>query len=203
MNNYKDILLTNEDYIKTYSSISDNLAGDFLLPSLYIAQHQYLEEIIGSELVKKLQMLVAENRINNVGNEYYRELLDDYIQDYLTFATIGEVIVATSFKVNNFGASRTEDEKQYGISYSEVFKLKDYYKGKADYLAYRMQRYLIANFNQFPELVTYKSIEDLQANLYSAASIPIFLGGARNPKGAKEPSLKDIYNFPSNTKKKQ
>lgn len=194
---YKDILLVSEDYIKTITNLSDNMAGDYILPSIYFAQHQYLEEILGSSLVRKIQQLVAENTIENYENADYKTLLDDYIQDYLAYVVMSEAIVATSFKINNFGASRTEDEKQYAVSYDEVFKLKKFYKEKADYLQYRMQRFLLANYSKYPELATYKSIADLQQNLYSAANVPIFLGGARNPKDTTKPSLKDIYNFPN------
>lgn len=201
---YRDILLVSEDYIKTVTNLSDNMAGDYILPSIYFAQHQYLEEILGTALVRKIQMLIAEDTINYDENKAYKELLDDYIQDYLAYTVMVEAIVATSFKINNFGASRTDDEKQYGMSFNEVFNLKDHYKSKSDYLQYRMQRFILANYSKYPELATYKSLADLQQNLYSAANVPIFLGGARN-KGNLIPTdrgeyLRTIYNFPSSDK---
>lgn len=199
-NSYRDILLVGEDYIKTYTNIYDNLNGDYLLPSIYIAQHQFLEEILGTALVRKIQELVAENTIDNVENEKYKELLDDYITDYLTYCTICEMIVATSVKINNFGASRTDDEKQYGVSFTEIFQMQDYYKHKADYLQYRMQRFVIANYNYYPELLTYKTIADLMQNLYSAAGCNVWLGGARGKQTTIEKGegyLKAKYNFPS------
>ena len=197
MSTYRDILLVDEDYIKSNSNLNDNTSGDYILPAISFAQHQYLEETIGSALVRKLQQLVYDDEINDVENIHYKELLDDYVIDYLAYVSISEIVVNTSFKLNNFGASRSDDEKLYGVSFSEVYKLRDYYKSKADYLQYRMQRYLIANYNNYPELVEYKTIADLQCNLYSSAGCPIFLGGCRNPKNHTEPTLKDIYNFPS------
>lgn len=202
MSTYRDILLVDEDYIKSNSNLNDNTSGDYILPAISFAQHQYLEETIGSALVRKLQQLVFDDEINDVENIHYKELLDDYVIDYLTYVSISEIVVNTSFKINNFGASRTEDEKQYGVSFSEVYKLRDYYKSKADYLQYRMQRYLIANYNNYPELMQYKSIADLQVNLYSSAGCPIFLGGARTPKNYSKPTLEQIYNFPSSSNKK-
>lgn len=203
MSNYKDMLLVGEDYIKTYTNVCDNLAGDYILPAIYFAQHQYLEELIGTSLVRKIQIILSDNTINNEENKAYKELLDDYLQDYLAYEAIVEVILYTSMKINNFGASRTEDEKQYGISYDEVFKLRDEYKHKADYLAYRIQRFLLANYGDYPELQEYKSIEDLQQNMYSAAGCSIFLGGARGKTVAPskgEGYLKAKYNFPSTNK---
>lgn len=197
MSTYRDILLVDEDYIKSNSNLNDNTSGDYILPAISFAQHQYLEETIGSALVRKLQQLVYDDEINDVENIHYKELLDDYVIDYLAYVSISEIVVNTSFKLNNFGASRTDDEKLYGVSFSEVYKLRDYYKSKADYLQYRMQRYLIANYNNYPELVEYKTISDLRCNLYSSAGCPIWLGGERCPKNYSKPSLQEIYNFPS------
>lgn len=202
---YKDVLLTSEDYIKSTTNISENIAGNYLLPAIRFAQHQYLEEVIGSALVKKLQKLVFDKEIDDDKNVYYAELLNTYIQDFLSYRVIEELIVNVSVKINNFGASRTEDEKQYNVSYNEVFSLKDFYKHKADYLQYRMQLYVIEHYNEFPELVTYKGIEDLRQNLYSAAGCSVWLGGSRGKALFPDSYggyLKWKYNFPSSSNKK-
>ena len=199
MNEYREVLLIDEDYIKTNTNLNNNVSGDFILSAIYFAQHQKLEEILGTELVEKLQYLVGSNTLYNPQNYVYKNLLDNYVMDYLAFETISQIIPIVSFKIGNSGAIRNEEEKVFNLSFDEVFRLKDYYQNKADYLKYRLQRFLIANYVNYPELVTYKSIADLQTNLYSAASVPIWLGGSRCPKNYTKPSLKDIYNFPSSS----
>lgn len=178
----KNILLTSEDDIKTYSNLNDNTDGKYITPAIYMAQKSDLEGCIGTPLVRKLQQLIATNQLDDIENEYYKELLDDYISDFLAYATIVRLIPVVSFKIGNAGVIRTDEEKVVNMPYDEVFNLADYYKNQADYLMYRMQKYLIANYNKFPELTKYKSVEDIRANLYSAASVPIWLGGKRNPK---------------------
>ena len=180
--NYRDILLTSEDAIKTYTNINDNIAGDYLLPAINIAQRKGLESILGSALVRKLQELVAEGTIVYEENSYYKELLDEYVSDYLSYASIVELIPIVSFKIGNIGTVRTEDEKDLSMSFNEVFKLKDYYEDEMEYFAVRMQKYLVENYSKFPELAKYKSIEDMRPNLYSASNCNIFLGGARGKK---------------------
>lgn len=194
---YKDVLLISTDYVKTYTHISDNIDDSYILPAMVLAQRQYLEEILGTQLTRKLQKLVDENLVYNPENEKYAALLDDYVQDYLACMTISEMSTTLAFKLNNFGVTRTDDEKMYNVSFDEVFKLRDFYRKKADYFGYRMQRFILANYEYYPELATYKSIADLQVNLYSAASCPIWLGGERGKSLFGEPSLKDLYNFPS------
>lgn len=179
---YRDVLLCSEDTIKSFSNISDNISGDYLLPAINVAQRSDLEEIIGSQLLRKLQELVAENTITYDENKQYRELLDEYITDFLCYASIKELIPIVSFKINNVGAHITEEEKAMSVSFNEVFKLKDFYEDKAEYFALRLQKYLIANYNKFPELSNYKSVADFRANLNSAAGCNIWLGGPRGNK---------------------
>lgn len=179
---YRDILLCSEDYIKTYSNISDNTAGDYIQPALYMAQHQDLEECLGTALVRRLQELVGTGKIDDIEFEDYKTLLDDHITDYLAYATIVKLIPVVSFKIGNLGTVRTEDDKVTGLAYSEVFNLKDYYQNQADYLLYRLQKFLLANYSKYNELSKYKTVEDLKSNLNSAANVNIWLGGARNKK---------------------
>ena len=176
---YKDILLCGEDDIKTYSNLNDNTDGKYIAPAIFMAQKNDLEGILGTQLVRKIQELVGSNRIEDIENEYYKELLDEYIVDYLTYASIVRLIPIVSFKIGNSGVVRTDEEKVVGMSYNETFSLKDYYQNQADYLMFRMQKYLIANYSKFPELGKCKTIEDIRANLYSAANVSIFLGGCR------------------------
>lgn len=184
MNNYKDVLLCSEDIIKSYTNISENTAGEYIQPAIYMAQHQDLEECLGTGLVRRLQELVGTGQIDNIEYDDYKTLLDDHITDYLAYATIVKLIPIVSFKIGNAGVVRSEDEKVVGMAFNEVFSLADYYKNQADYLLHRLQKFVLDNYNKYPELKTYKSISDLHTNLYSAASVDIFLGGMRG---------KDIY----------
>lgn len=179
--NYKDILLCSEDTIKTITNINDNIAGDYLTPAIYVAQKSNLEGILGTALVRAIQRLIVEDKLNLEANKHYKELLDDYITDYLSYAAICEVIPIVSFKIGNTGAARTDEEKTTSLSFNEVFKLKDWYEDKMNYFGYRMQRYLIDNYNLFPELND-STISNIKHNLYSAADCPIFLGGERAKK---------------------
>lgn len=197
-NNYNNVLLVSEDYIKSNSPISNNLDDKYLLPSIAYMQRSNLEETIGSQLLRKLQELVGTSTIDDVENEHYKILLDDYVQDYLMYLAIADVTVSTSFKINNFGLSRNEDEKVYSASYSEVMQMKKYLLDKADYCRFRLQRFLIANYERFRELWTWKSISDLRANLYSANGCTVVLGGARG-KYIGTPLGSASYGMPNST----
>lgn len=193
-----NILLISEDLIKSITNLNDNVSGDYLLPSIQLAQDIELEETIGTPLLTKLQELIYNNDISNTDNKYYKYLLDKYIQPFLAYATISHIAVPLAYKLSNAGILRTEDEKLYNVGANEVDKVKQHYQHLADTYKYRLQRYLIANYNQFPELLEYKSIADLRANLYSAARCSLWLGGARG-KQTINPTLYFGYGLPGST----
>ena len=193
-----EVLLISEDTIKSVTNMSDNMQGDYLLPAIQLAQDIDLEETIGTPLLEKIQELVLNNTIINADNCAYKTLLDKYIQPFLCYATIAHITVPVAFKIANAGILRTEDEKMYNVSANEVDRVKYHYQHIADTYKYRLQRYLIANYNKYPELLKYKSIADLRANLYSAASCGIVLGGPRG-KTIENPANYFGYGLPNST----
>lgn len=194
-----NILLISEDIIKSITNLSDNVSGDYLLPAIQIAQDFDLEETIGTPLLNHLQTLVANNQIQHTENADYKYLLDTYIQPFLAYATIKHITIPLAFKLTNAGILRTEDEKMYNVNANEVDKVKYHYQHIADTYKYRLQRYLIGNYNKFPQLLEYRSISDLRVNLYSSAGTNLWLGGAR---GKNLPNATDEYfgyGLPSST----
>ena len=194
--NYNDVLLISEDYIKSTTNISDNIANDYLLPSIKLAQDIELEQTIGTQLLEKLQKLVFDNDISNQENYNYKLLLDNYVQPYLAYCTIKHIVPTVAYKLVNQGIVRTDDEKSYNITSNEVDKVADYYNHIANTFKKRLQLFLIANYNNFPELLNWKSIADIRANLYSSAGCNVNLGGPRG-KSIFNPSYLMGYDFPS------
>ena len=191
-----DVLLISEEYIKSVTNISDNIANDYLLPSIKLAQDIELEETIGTHLLQKLQVLVYDNNIGNEDNAMYKLLLDKYIQPYLAYATIQHLTPTVAYKIANQGVVRTDDEKSYNITTNEVDKVSEHYKHLANVYKKRLQLFLIANYDDFIELMKWRSLADIRANLYSAAGCNLNLGGARG-KYIYNPSIFLGYGLPS------
>lgn len=172
------ILLISEDYIKTNSNLSDNVWGEYILPAVREAQDIGLQLIIGSCLYKKVLDLVDTNAIKNESNVAYKELLDEYIQPYLLYQVITDLIPIIGTKLANLGTVISNDEHVMSLSEGERNNLKHYYEIRADFYCKRMQEFLLNNRNAFPELAAC-DCERIKANLNSAASTGIFLGGFR------------------------
>lgn len=168
-----NVLLINENLIKSTSNIFENVAGTYLLPAIKIAQDLDLETIIGTNLLQELQSQIYNNRFK----EDYKTLLDTYIQPYLVYSSIIRLIPIVSYKIGNVGVVTTSDEKMNPISSTSIDKVRVEYQAIADVYKGRLQKFLKANSSLFPELASCKYGE-IKPNLHSTASCGIALGGA-------------------------
>ena len=172
-----EIILTSEKFVKSVTSVSDNIAGKYILPSLREAQEQGLKGILGDALLAKLKGLVANKEIDLESNAAYKILLDR-CQYYLAYAAIVEVTNKVSYKIGNFGVAKSADENLQVASQDEIGKMQYYYQSKADAHCLDLQNFLLQNRSDYPEL-TENCCHTIESNLHSAASCGIFLGGAR------------------------
>ena len=176
-----EVLLTSEKYIKANCEISDNVSGKFLESAIAEAQDLKLTPILGEALVAKLKELVANGTISQAGNAAYKLLLDKYVQKFLMWTVKVDIAHTTSYKLSNFGVTKTSDENIQVASKDEIIADQDYSQAKADAYCNHMQNYLLDNRALYPEL-TENRLHQIRANLYSAASCGVFLGGARGKK---------------------
>ena len=172
-----EIILTSEKFVKSVTSVSDNIAGKYILPSLREAQEQGLKGILGDALLAKLKGLVANKEIDLESNAAYKILLDR-CQYYLASTAIVEVTNKVSYKIGNFGVAKSADENLQVASQDEIGKMQYYYQSKADAHCLDLQNFLLQNRSDYPEL-TENCCHTIESNLHSAASCGIFLGGAR------------------------
>lgn len=172
-----EVLLSSEAFIKATTSISDNLAGKYLLPSLREAQEVGLRGILGDCLLDTLKAMVGDGSINAAENAAYKALVDR-AQYYLAYKTVVEVAYKVSYKVVNFGIARTSDENVQAASQDEIAKMQYYYQAKADACCLSLQTWLLDNRAAFPELDEC-ACSRIHANLRSAASCGIWMGGVR------------------------
>ena len=172
-----EILLSSEAFVKSVTSASDNLSGKYILPSLREAQEIGLRGILGDDLLAKLKALIKEDTLETESEGVYKTLVD-HCQYYLAYMTIVEVTNKVSYKIGNFGVTKTQDENLQVASQDEIGKMQYYYQSKADACALDLQAYLWEHRTLFPEL-NENDCHRIQSNLYSAATCGIFLGGAR------------------------
>ena len=179
-----EVLLTSETFVKEVLSISDNLAGQYIRPSVREAQDVTYREILGDVLYEKLLALVADGSISNPENIKYKSLLDRS-QHFLANAACVGICQRVNLKIANAGVVQTPDEKVTPADQPDMAKVQFFYQSKADSLAYKLQRWLLANKSLFPELQE-ADCTRMGAHLQDAASCGIWLGG---PRGRRLPGV--------------
>lgn len=185
----KDILFTTADFIRSVTIVSDNLQDKYILSSIREAQDIEFQQVVGTRLYNRLKMMVEDESILFDFNVHYRELLDK-AQYFIAYQTLANLTVNSTFKINNVGLNTISDENVTTPSLSDTFKLAKYYTDKADHYKMMLQNWLLKNKSYFPELLK-SDISELSANVHSAASCNVFLGGARGKVSRVPSTLKD------------
>lgn len=175
-----EVLLSSEAFVKEVSNMSDNVSAKYILPSLREAQEQGLKGILGDALLSRLKELVKTKTIGLPAHEMYKALLDR-CQYYLAYKCINEVLYKVSYKVGNFGVSKSTDENLQVATKEEIDNQRYYYQAKADAYCFELQGWILDNKSSFPEL-TECHCNRIKSTLYSAATCGIFLGGERGKR---------------------
>lgn len=172
----KENLLTSEDFVKSCTNVSENLSGKYLKGALHEAQETALREVLGSCLLDRCKALLAAGN-GTLPDGIYKELVDR-CQYFLAYTAIADVCMKATYKVTNFGLAKSTDENLQVATMDEIAANQGYYQAKADAECYRLQTWLLENRADLPELDACQCGK-INANLYSAASCGIWLGGAR------------------------
>ena len=180
-----NILFVTEKYIKENSGLNDNVFGKNLLPAMMEAQDIFLQQIIGTTLYDKLIDLVDTGEIADDGNALYKDLLDNQIRPYLLYQTLVQLIPVINAKLVNFGTSMSNDEHLVNISQGDTVVITGHYQNNADFYCRRLQEYILNHCEDLD--VDVCACESIRANLNSAATTGIFLGGARGRVLVKGP----------------
>lgn len=144
------VLLISEDYVKSNSFIDDNIYPKSLLPSIKESQDIDLQQIIGTELLNTLCDMIEDETI--LYDSHYKTLLDEYIQPFLLYATISNLIPILATKIVNLGVVVNNDEHVTNISKNERDYLIEQFEHKRDFYANLLKNYLCKNSSLFPEL---------------------------------------------------
>lgn len=156
--NLHNVYLISESVLKKRSLITDPTLSVYIKPAIECAQKIGLRGIIGDCLLEKLQYLVVTKNEEETGmlineDEYvhYKDLLNNYITDYLCYATMSEAVIPYRDKMRNAGIVNTADTNYQQPAFSEVQYVKRFWNDKCEYFGTRLREYVVKNISWFPE----------------------------------------------------
>lgn len=163
-----------EAFVKGLLPVSENIAGGYMRTAMFEAQEIDLKGIVGSCLLEKLKAVAADNSLEP---DIYTTAIDKCLY-YLSYRTLARLVPKVMFKVANAGAYQVNDDRIQPLTSEAGNSLVDEYTNSADQFAYELQGWLLENRRDLPELCGC-DCERMRANLLSAASCGIWLGGYR------------------------
>jgi hypothetical protein len=135
------------DSTSAYGSIDSSL----LLNYVRQAQRLYCETKLGTKLTQKLKDLIVAGTVNDAGNEYYKELLNDYIGDYLPNMALYMAIPFLRFKIEAGNIYSKSSETGNALTNDEAQHLRSEILNTGEYFIERMIDFIKNNISRFPE----------------------------------------------------
>ena len=142
-----------------------------MLPAIRDVQDIQLQTILGTNLYESLLYKVSAGTVT----DQYKELMD-YVQPYMLYMVLSDIIDILDVKLANMGTYRSSDQYIVDITDEERQRLKQMYSYKAQFYGDRMVDYLLSNRDEFPELDDC-ACHNLKAHLNRQAATGLFLGG--------------------------
>lgn len=174
-----NVILISESYIKENSALNENYFGHWLRPAIKDAQRIGLVGVIGDCLYNKIIDLVSTGDISLPENVAYKDLLDNYIRDYLLYKVLMETVPIANVKLANIGTKLTEDERIISLSQGETDLLQHNFSHKADYYKKQLQNFILRNIDAFPEIDECCTCDKYinKPHLKETADTGVWLGG--------------------------
>ena len=146
----KAIFITTSD-IKRYSILDGNVDNDKFSQFIEIAQDIHTQTYLGTDLYEKLQALVIASEVNDVGNEYYKALLETYVKPMQIHWSVVEIMPYIAYTISNGGVYKHTSETSETVDINEVNLLMERSRTTAQFYTERLIEYLCNNSIEFPE----------------------------------------------------
>ena len=148
------ILFISEEKLKDSTTIGLNVDPELLLPYIKQSQKLYVETKLGTNLTDKIKALIVAGTVNNVGNEAYATLLNDYIGEMLPSFALYMALPFLRFKIENGNIYSKTSETGTALSTDEAQHLRNEVLNTAEYYMERMIDYIRNNTSNLPEYST-------------------------------------------------
>ena len=139
------VLFISEERLKDSTTIGLNVSPDLLLPYIKQSQKLYCETKLGTQLTDKLKDLIVAGTVNNVGNEAYATLLNDYIAEMLPSFALYMALPFLRFKIENGNIYAKTSETGNALTVEEAQHLRSEVLNTAEYYMERMIDYIRNN----------------------------------------------------------
>lgn len=138
-------ILIDVQRIKSTTDIDNNMDDQIIRNAIWEVQEDALRPLIGEPLYDRL--LTDLNSLPQI----YKDLVTNFIWDFLTRGVLSYVVKTSTYKITNAGVVKTGSTDNPTISEAELARLQRRYQKDFDHYGDRLWRYLIDQSENFPE----------------------------------------------------
>lgn len=155
MKEYANTMLLSPKKVKESGELNLNVDEGVIGAAIRTAQNVYMVDVVGKDLVEKLQELVY-NKIQGSGTTIddepaYKTLLDEYMTPALVSKTVNVTALRISLKIRNMGVVQNSDTNVNSVSLEDIKYLQNYEETMFNHYLNRMVEFLCANKEAIPE----------------------------------------------------
>ena len=147
-------------YLKTNTTIEDNVDDNKLVPFIYSAQDTHIQQALGTNFYNRLKSGVTNNDLTTLEDD----ILRDYIQPCLAQWVFYEVYPFLNFKTTNKAVSKESSEFSQPSELDEIKYMRQTIRDLAEFYTKRLNSYLCDYGYLFPEYENPDPYENLPAN---------------------------------------
>lgn len=151
-----------ESYVRDNLPVEYSLLSGNILPALQQAHFINARDILGDRLFDKINELITNNTIDDIGNENFKFLLDNYLQNVVLYWTMVYMTTNLLAKYANRGIQSQQGEFSNNVDLSVWRTLKNEFSDLATYYSQRANDWLYWNQNFYVPYYTYMTANGLQ-----------------------------------------
>lgn len=144
------IYFVTEQYIKTYTPITNNVDVNDFLPLIKSAADGYIRSYLGTYFYNYL--LGKYN--NQTLNPDEVTLVQDFIKDAVAWRACSDSVFTLSFQLKNKGIQNQSGDFSAAPGFQPVSFMSHHYRDKADFYDGRLKKYLLDNKDLYPEFIS-------------------------------------------------
>ena len=144
----QNIILLSEARLKSFTDLNDYVDPDLLKSAIREAQILYLTNVLGTRLYNKIMSDVEAGTLTTD----YKNLIDDYILDYLLYATYYVALEYIWLRPRNNGLLQPQGgDNSTSVDMQIYDKKRRSVENKLEYFGERLVTHLCFNTEKFPE----------------------------------------------------
>jgi hypothetical protein len=173
-----DVFLISESNIRQFSDMNNNVDSKLITNGIRIAQDIELQRLLGTKLYEKLLEDVKTNTLSGV----YKELVLNWVQNFLIYASYYEILEDIYLRSRNNGLLIPQGGSNSTAADGTWYNRKrESVKNKKEFYGERLTSYLIQKQGLYPELNSNVELQQLYPDFGVQYKSPIVM--KRNGRG--------------------